>query len=367
MNEPAFVPGLQLSRDFYHQAVLPLLDRALPDTAHSAALMGTGSEVLGLDTDRSRDHDWGPRLQLFLSARDSACHGAYLREHLANRLPSTFRGHPTHFEPTGEAPGIGVAGPTDGPVEHRVHITDPATWFTDHLGFDPARGITVADWMAIPTQRLAEATGGALFHDGLGLLAPVRSALARYPRQVWMHVLACQWLRVSQREAFVGRCAEVGDELGSAVVTAHLARDLMRLSLLMDGRYPPYDKWLGSTFARTRQGQDLAPHLRSALCATDGHTREDHLCRVYEALARRHNRLGLSAPVDASTRLFHTRPFRVLGAERLCAALRESITDPRVRALPVVGAIDQWVDSTDVLTRPDRFRAVAEGLTGPGV
>ncbi|HWD74857.1 MAG TPA: DUF4037 domain-containing protein, partial [Solirubrobacteraceae bacterium] len=47
-----------------------------------------------------------------------------------------------------------------------------------------------------------------------------------------------------------GRCAEAGDELGSAVVTARLARDLMRLCLLMRRRYPPYSKWLGTAFAR---------------------------------------------------------------------------------------------------------------------
>lgn len=35
---------------------------------------------------------------------------------------------------------------------------------------------------------------------------------------------------------------------GSAVITARLARDLMRLCLLMDRRYPPYSKWLGTAF-----------------------------------------------------------------------------------------------------------------------
>jgi len=44
-----------------------------------------------------------------------------------------------------------------------------------------------------------------------------------------MSVLACQWRRISQEEPFVGRCDEVVDELGSAVVAARLVRDLMRL------------------------------------------------------------------------------------------------------------------------------------------
>ena len=57
-----FVAGLDLARQFYEDAVRPLVGE-LP---HSAALIGPGSEVLGFDTARSTDHDWGPRLLLFL-------------------------------------------------------------------------------------------------------------------------------------------------------------------------------------------------------------------------------------------------------------------------------------------------------------
>jgi hypothetical protein len=39
-----------------------------------------------------------------------------------------------------------------------------------------------------------------------------RGRLAWYPDDVWRHVLACQWKRISQEEAFVGRCGEVGDD-----------------------------------------------------------------------------------------------------------------------------------------------------------
>jgi hypothetical protein len=47
-----------------------------------------------------------------------------------------------------------------------------------------------------------------------------------------------------------GRCAEVGDELGSRVVAARLVREVMHLAFLLEQQYLPYSKWLGTAFAR---------------------------------------------------------------------------------------------------------------------
>jgi hypothetical protein len=71
--------------------------------------------------------------------------------------------------------------------------------------------------------------------------------------------------------------------------------------------------------------------------------------------------------VPATVRAFHRRPFTVLDADRFAVALRSSICDPRLRALPLVGAIDQYVDSTDVLGRAERFRAAAGWLSSGGL
>jgi hypothetical protein len=356
MTTRAFIPGLELSGRFYDEAVRPLLDEVNPGLVHSAALLGGGSEVLGFDTARSADHDWGPRVQIFLTPQDVTTDGDRIKAVLSDRLPTTFHGYPTHFASTGEA-GIGVMQATVGRVEHRVQVTDPVTWFIRHLGFDPSAGVELTDWLAAPTQRLAEVTAGAVFHDGLGQLLPARAKLEWYPHDLWLYLLAGQWQRISQEEAFVGRCGEVGDELGSAVVAARLVRDVMRLCLLMNRRYPPYSKWLGSAFAHLPQAPELSPHLTAAIAATSWHVREQHLCRAYEIVAALHNTLALTDPVDPTTRSYHDRPFQVLHAERFTAALTARITDPAIRALPVVGAVDQFVDSTDVLTRPKVTRA----------
>lgn len=363
MPSRTFLPGLELSRRFYTEAVRPLLEEAAPGIPHSAARIGTGSEVLGYDTERSVDHEWGPRLQLFLHSHDVNRHAGRIRHVLAEHLPKTFHGWPTRFAAT-EDRDIRVMRVTGGPVHHRVEVTGVSSWFRAALGFDPAAGVTVSAWLALPTQLLAEVTAGAVFHDGLHTLTPARAALRWYPHDLWLHVLACQWQRIFQEEAFVGRCGEAGDELGSAVEAAHLVRDLMRLCLLMDRRYPPYGKWLGSAFARTPAAPRLTAELNAVLAATDWHLRERHLVQAYEIVAHLHNELELTDRVDPAARTYHSRPFRVLRADRFTRALVARIKDPEIRELRRVGAVDQFIDSTEVLSRPDLTRAATDAVTG---
>ncbi|TPQ23833.1 DUF4037 domain-containing protein [Streptomyces sporangiiformans] len=348
----AFLPGLELSRVLYEEAVRPILAEAYPGLRYTAARVGSGSEVLGFDTPRSADHEWGPRLNLFLSAEDVTEHGERIHRLLAERLPKEVRGWPTHFRRRDDDaldPVSGHMEPADGPVDHRVSVDGLGPWAVTQLGVDAlAAEPTTRDWLSIPQQRLAEVTAGAVFHDGLGLDA-VRRRLTWYPDQVWRHLLACQWQRLSQEEAFVGRCAEVGDELGSAVVTARLVRDLMRLCLLLERTYAPYSKWLGSAFARLPVAADLTLSLRGALAATEYADRERHLCDAYEKAGALQNASGLAEPVDPARRRYHSRPFLVLHAERFAQALSRTVTDPELCSQPLTGGVDQWADSTDFL------------------
>lgn len=356
-----FLPGLTLSRLLYEEAVRPILAQMYPGLPHSAALMGAGSEVLGFDTPRSTDHDWGPRLLLFLTPQDVAAYGARIHRVLAQRLPKQVRGRPTHFRQVNDR--VGHMDLTDGPVNHRVLTLDAGSWLTGQLGVDPtAAEPAVRDWLAMPQQHLAEVTAGEVFHDGLGTLSMARERLAWYPDQVWRYLLACQWQRISQEEAFVGRCAEVGDVLGSAVVAGRLVRDLMRLCLLLERRYAPYSKWLGSAFKRLPVAEKLTPSLQGALTATEYRQRATHLCSAYEVVATLHNEVGLTATLATTCRRYHGRPYRVLFAERFANALAETITDPQVRVLPRIGSVDQWADSTDFLGSQELRHAVINAL-----
>ncbi|MEV4065082.1 DUF4037 domain-containing protein [Nonomuraea dietziae] len=336
-----FVPGLELSRAYYADVVAPLV----ADVPHSAALIGPGSEVLAFDTQRSADHDWGPRVLLFVPPGAAAEAEAAVEA----GLPSFFRGYPTVFAQHGQ-------------VRHGVRVVELGGWLSSRLGFDPRGPITPLDWLSAPWQALAEVTCGEVFHDGLGELNRVRAALRWYPDDLWRYVLACQWQRIGQEESFPGRCAEVGDELGSATLGGRLVREVMRLALLQRRRYPPYAKWLGSALARLPGAAELGEALGAALAARTWRDREAALSAAYERLAAVHNRIALTGPVETSVRPFHDRPFQVIDGGRLAEALLESIGDPQVRALALCGSVDQMCDSVEILTHPARARAVTSAV-----
>jgi Domain of unknown function (DUF4037) len=194
------------------------------------------------------------------------------------------------------------------PISHHVEIASLDDWLRGRLGFNPSEGVPLRARLSTPQQTLLELTAGAAFHDSVGELAAAREALAWYPDQVWLWLLACQWRRIDQEEPFVGRTAEVGDDLGSRVVAARLVRDLMRLSFLLERRYAPYTKWLGSAFAQLESHAEIGAALVQVLAADDYEQREAALVTAVEALAARHNALGLTTQVDVTVRLFHGRP-----------------------------------------------------------
>jgi hypothetical protein len=337
---PTFVPGLELSRSFYDEVVRPIVG----DLPHAAALLGYGSDVMGFDTERSTDHGWGPRLQLLFADEHAPDDLEALRRALHEQLPEEHGGWPVRF------------GWDDTPVQHHVAVVTTGAFFAHWLGFDPRPGLDVLDWISTPEQLLIEMTRGGVFHDDLGELTRVRAELARYPDQVWLWMLACQWRRLAQEEPFVGRTAEMGDDLGSRVLATRLARDVMLLCFRLEREYAPYPKWFGTAFARLDAARDVAPPLTRALCADTIHEREDGLVDAYEAVARRHNALGVTDAVDPSARLFYGRPFRVLGAGRFVDACLAEVTDARLRRLPLIGGVDQWSDNTDVRSTPPVFR-----------
>jgi Domain of unknown function (DUF4037) len=331
-----FVTGIELNRDFYGEVVGPIL----AGRPHAAGLLGWGSDVLGFDDQRSTDHGWGLRLIVFVASSEAE----QVRDQIDQNLPSAFRGWPVRY------------GWDAVPVQHHVKVCALNEWLIDQFGFSVGKGMTTDQWLLAPHQRLLGITTGTVYHDGVGELTEIRSALARFPDDVRMWMLAAQWQRIAQEEAFVGRTIETGDLLGSRLVCGRLARELMRLWFLFHRTYWPYTKWFGSAFSRLPNASSLGDPLTAMLSAADGDVAQRALGASLEVVACKHNELALTEHIDPSLRNFHSRPFQVLDAERFVEACLIRVGDPRLRDAPLIGSIDQWVDSTDVLENPDRTK-----------
>jgi hypothetical protein len=347
--------GIELARAYWADVVRPILDRKLPDLPRAAGRLGTGSDVLGLDDDMSRDHDWGLRLTLLVPADRVG----EVDRVLAASLPESFRGSPTAFPLT-----------SDMSVRHRVEVATPAQFVRSRTGLDLAAGesgdagrggvsaLRLTDWLSLTGQSVLEVTAGPVFEDTSGEIAELRERLAWYPHDVWLHVLAADWTRVAQELPFVGRTGQRGDDLGSRLIAGRLVTALVRLGFLLERRWPPYPKWAGTLFARLPVAPSAGGPLAAALAATTWQEREAALHAACEALHVRQRAVGLPALDGAACEPFYDRPFT--GLRDVAGVLRAAVTDPEVRALAHRGGVEQWVDDVGTLTDADLRRRLAQ-------
>ncbi len=356
--QPSFIPGLKLSRRFYAEAVEPVLREYFPRLRYSAGLIGPGSEVLGFDTEMSTDHNWGPRVMLFVGDEEHQALANQITETLGRTLPRNFMGYSTHFappDPNDDGTRLLADAPEEGPISHRVEVLSFRGYLHDYLALDIEHELTPLDWLTRPEQRLLTFTAGAVFHDEVGLEA-LRERFAYYPHDVWLYMMAAGWARIGQEEHLMGRAGLVGDEVGSALIGARLVRDVMRLCFLQERCYAPYPKWLGTAFMRLEAGPLLAAPLRTALLAETWQERGALLAEAYRYCAHRHNALGLTEPLPEEPMPFFNRPFPVIWGQRYADALLAAITDPAMQSLAArapLGSIDQISDNVNLLEQTE--------------
>ena len=343
-----FTPGLKLSRLFFRDAVRPILDHVAPDLKYAAGLIGSGSEVLGFDDEMSSDHHWGPRVMIFLNDVEER---ERLVAVLRDELPTQFLGYSTNFsEPDPNDNNVQrLVASDDGSVNHRVEFFTPREYLLAYLNFDIENDIEPVDWLTFPEQKLRSITGDTIFHDEIGL-KNVLARFAYYPHDVWLYLLASGWKRIGQEEHLMGRAGLAGDDIGSALIASRLVRDIIRLCFLMECAYAPYPKWFGTAFRQMKCESKLTPHLEAVLRSTTWQERESHLVPAYEVIANMHNELGITVTLPSTADNFFGRPFKVIELMGgFVNAIRSQIQDGELKQLPLIGSIDQFTDSTDVL------------------
>jgi hypothetical protein len=368
---PAFVPGLQLSERYYQQAVRPIMQQFFADVKYAAALIGWGSDAMGYDTAVSRDHFWGPRMVLFLEEHKFDEIHNTLDETLRRELPYEIDGYSTHFGKPDEGDGgtRKSAILQQGPVDHLIEITTIRQYWNHELNFDVRTQPSSRDWLTFSEQRLLALTGGKVFHDEIGL-NEIRQKFVYYPHDLWLYLLASQWALIAQEEAFVGRTNQVGDELGSRVITARLVERIIHLCFLMEKRYAPYSKWLGTAFTQLKSYEEIHLLLKELLDAKAYSYRDELFSKLYERLVKMHNALKITDPMEEKTRTYsgwhllrdgvktlaldderNTRPFQVVFADRMRKAIWEKISDEQLLAVGnAYGSVNQFlVESSDAI------------------
>lgn len=127
----------------------------------------------------------------------------------------------------------------------------------------------------------------------------------------------------------------------------------MKLCFLMERQYAPYSKWLGKAFAQLPCAGKLTPIFENILVAHSWKQREQHMSKAYEIVARMHNRLSLTSPLETNVSHYYNRPYYVIHADRFAEAIRDVISKKEVRDLPAgVGAIDQFITGMYMLEQP---------------
>ena len=86
--------GLELSRAYFEEYGMPMLEEQFPDLLPflAAGLFGSGSECFGYDDEVSQDHDFEPCFCLFLPEEELVSRrSAFLLERAYAKLPDSFR------------------------------------------------------------------------------------------------------------------------------------------------------------------------------------------------------------------------------------------------------------------------------------
>ena len=349
---PQFIKGRDLCRSFFFEVAKPVLDKHFPQLQYTAGLLGYGSDILGYDDSTSTDHMWGPRFYLFL--RDEDLHlQEDIRSVFSRTFPYTYKAYSVHFsEPDPNDNGVQHAVfVAEGPVNPLIFFDTPEGYLQSYLGTGCLSELTVSDWLSFSEHRLLTLSRAEFYHDDLHF-AEKLTAVSAYPEDVWLYLLASNWSLLAEEQAFVKRCAAVGDEMGSILVCGRIAERLMRLCFLYCRQYAPYSKWFGTAFSQLPVDNAIKQTISAALTASDITSREESLVRAQKLVADLHDSFGITEPVNAKIQTYFGRDILVIFADNIAGAIQERLTNTPFSALPLIGTLSDVANFTALSDNP---------------
>jgi hypothetical protein len=169
-----------------------------------------------------------------------------------------------------------------------------------------------------------------------------RNRLSFYPQNVKLYLIASQWAIIKEEHAFIKRCSDVGDELGSRITCTRIAERLMRLCFLYKNKYAPYSKWFGTAFKQLSLDV-INDEITAALSADTITEREDHIVNAQVLVAELHNTCNITEPYKIKVAEFYGRGAKVMLSDdnNLAEIVKEKITNPELKNCVLIGSMSQ--------------------------
>ncbi len=239
--------AIKLSRAYYDEIIQPTIKAKCPEILKLGAFgrFGYGSECLGLDDNISRDHHWGPQVDLLLPEKALMRLGGGALQAVVADFPNEFRGYPV------KAGQGGAAGLAPESIE---------SFLTRTLGRTTPPESS-HDWLEIAEEDFIHIINGEVFFDQHGELSLIRKIVADYyPEDVWKRRIA-HWCRyASGMGLYAMHRASMRGNLPYAFTTfARTLKFTLELVHLLNRTYFAYDKWLFPLFCKLPL---IAPEMR---------------------------------------------------------------------------------------------------------
>ncbi len=296
--------GLELAEQLYRDKVRGAIAAEFPDYEARIAvgLAGPGSECFGYDDEISRDHDFAPRLCLWLTEEDAKEIGA--------RLQARYTAWTADFDPVTAA------------AQDRSGVIPIPEYYRRFTG-GPGVPQDAFAWLRIPEHLLAAATNGKVFRDDLGAFSAIRGALlAGYPEDVRRKRLAARLFTMGQAGQYnLPRSLKRGDAMAARFAESEFMRASLEAVCLLNGRYAPYYKWLYRTASELPQCAAAVRGTAALLQCPD----EEKTALVEEIC------VGIAAELRRRDLSRERDDFLVNQA----FAVQSGISEPRLRALDV--------------------------------
>jgi len=248
---------IDVSRQFFHEILLPILRRDFPiETSRTAfGVFGYGSEVMGLDDDYSSDHHWGVRINAVMPDAMFQERGAAIMHTVVPQMPDSYHGFAVR---SGFSGGTGLS------------ITGLESYLRTTIGIDHAPQ-SAADWLGAPEEDIIHIINGELWLDEAGHFSHIREVLqGYYPEPVRLRRIA-HWCRYfSGMGAYALKRAILRhNEYYATITFSRSVRWAVQLAFMLERQYYPYDKWTLAMFQHLpRLVAPLSPLVDEAVCLT---------------------------------------------------------------------------------------------------